>query len=367
MDDPRLDQAWQLYRRGRFPEAISFLEPQILSNRNNPDFYRVLGLCCLRAGDWKGGQTYLERALQLEPDDRQQVLLALIAVNARNKDYPGAVKVALEVLDENPGCRPARKALERLREYLSGPETGGRLVLDTNPLLPRAAKRKGSVALPRWIPLVTGVLVLIPCVALGIWWGVSWLPVPVGSVREGSLALSSTSISEAPLLDSGAFRVSLTADELREHLTKLQKYFQDYQDSLCRLEINRILLSNAPAATKERVRTLLTFLHVPDFARPEVSADFRDVQAFPELYEGCTVQWKGVVSNLMSGTDAITLDLLVGYQDGQVVEGVVPVHLGFAALLKNSQVVDVLGQVKVEGSHWSVESRGIHVVGYRSP
>jgi hypothetical protein len=70
---------------------------------------------------------------------------------------------------------------------------------------------------------------------------------------------------------------------------------------------------------------------------------------------------------LVSGNDAITFDLLLGYQDGQVVEGVIPVRLDFASLLKNSDIVELLGQVSLEDGSWHIAGRGLHVLGYRAP
>jgi hypothetical protein len=61
------------------------------------------------------------------------------------------------------------------------------------------------------------------------------------------------------------------------------------------------------------------------------------------------------------------LDLVLGYQDGQVVEGIVPVELGFAALLKNSQVVEVLGKVALRDGRWYVQGTSLRDLGYRAP
>jgi tetratricopeptide (TPR) repeat protein len=114
MDDPLLQKAWKLHRHGLFSECVSLLEPAILRYRSVPDFYRILGLSCVRSGDLQGGETYLLRCLQLDPEDRLPVLQALAAVAVRKRDYSGAVKLLLEVLDEDPLSRVAKKALEEL-------------------------------------------------------------------------------------------------------------------------------------------------------------------------------------------------------------------------------------------------------------
>jgi hypothetical protein len=150
-------------------------------------------------------------------------------------------------------------------------------------------------------------------------------------------------------------------------LARAQLAFQAYQDSKARFEINRLLLSNASAPVKERARSLIPYLHEPDFARPDDGSSYQEVKTTPVLYEGCTIRWSGVISNLVSGEKKITFDLLLGYQDGQVVEGIVPVELGFAALLKNSQVVEVLGRVGLRDGRWFIQGASLRDLGYRAP
>jgi len=367
MDDPLLQKAWKLHRHGLFSECVSLLEPAILRYRSVPDFYRILGLSCVRSGDLQGGETYLLRCLQLDPADRLPVLQALAAVAVRKRDYSGAVKLLLEVLDEDPLSRVAKKALEELKTVLSSPEgTVGRTALDWQSLLPRIRNTSNGIKLPQWLSWLLGALLVLPVVVAGIWWGRGLVPsLPLLQVRPGTLADLTDVAKAVPAVTPS--RLELSADQLRQALEKIQSLFQDYQDSACRLEINRVLLSNASTSTKERVRTLVSFLHPPDFARPEASADYQDVRSFPELYEGCAVQWKGVISNLASGAKEITFELLLGYQDGQIVEGVIPVRLKFASLLKNSQVVEVLGQVSLDNGKWNVEGVGLHILGYRTP
>jgi len=49
------------------------------------------------------------------------------------------------------------------------------------------------------------------------------------------------------------------------------------------------------------------------------------------------------------------------------VEGIVPVELTFAALLKNSQVVEVLGRVVIRDGQWLVQGTSLRELGYRAP
>jgi len=313
-------------------------------------------------GDWKGGETYLERSRQLDDAVHRDTLVGLMAVAARKRDYVEALKKGVELLDRNPDDKTAKKALAQLRTSLAAPE--GSPGPESDALaswLP--GYRKANPSFVKWMLRGFTAVVILIGLAFGGWWGFT-LVTPV-SERTGpevpSLGWNETVVT------TGEFALNLTPEEVKLAWAQAQKAFQDYQDSQARFEINRLLLSNASASVKERARALVPFLHKPDFSRPDDSSDYQDVRRQPFLYEGCTVRWRGVIANLASGEHSITFDLLLGYQDGQVVEGVVPVELAFAALLKNSQVVEVLGRVALRDGSWYVEGASLRDIGYRAP
>lgn len=362
-----LRQAWGLYKQGRFSSALETLEPRVFQHRDDPAYYRVMGLCCLRLGDWKGGETYLQRARQLEEAPHRDTLLGLMAVCARRQDYGEAVRLGLEILDRDPRDKTAKKGLSRLRSALAAPEGGPGLDKETlGHLLP--SYRKANPALRTWgMRFALGVAV-VGGLAAGTWWGLSLVQKGGGAAthREGPEFLAFPTSGETIQLGAG-FALTLTAEEVRQGWSRAQKAFQAYEDSRARYEINRLLLSNASTSVKERARGLIPFLHEPDFSRPEDSVPFQEVRTSPPLYEGCTVRWTGVLANLVSGDKKITFDLLLGYEDGQVVEGIVPVELGFAALLKNSQVVEVLGRIVLRDGQWYVQGTSLRERGFRTP
>ena len=50
-------------------------------------------------------------------------------------------------------------------------------------------------------------------------------------------------------------------------------------------------------------------------------------------------------------SDLITFDLLVGYETNEVLLGIVPVVLDFAALLNQGEAVEILGKVSLNDSN----------------
>jgi len=368
VDDSSVRKAWSLYKQGRFSVALESLEPQIFQNRENSSFFQILGLSCLRLGDWKGGETYLKRSLQLEDSPHRDTLLGLMAVAARQRDYSEAVRMGLMILDNDPQNKIAKKALDRLRLALGAPE--GSTGLDKQTLgrwLPPF--RQSNPRFMTWLIRILIGLVLLSGLGAGTWWGITLATgfQPPTKGRPGPEGIAFSGASGDFVQVGTGFAVTLSSDEVRSAWDRAQKAFQAYQDSRARYEINRLLLSNASASVKERARALIPFLHEPDFARPEDSSSYREVRISPALYEGCTVRWVGVVSNLVSGEKKITFDLLLGYQDGQVVEGIVPVELGFAALLKNSQVIEVLGRVLLRDGQWLIQGTSLREQGFRVP
>lgn len=360
-------QAWGLYKQGRFAAALESLEPKIFQHREDPAFFRILGLCCLRQGDWKGGETYLQRSRQLDDQVHRDVLAGLMVVAARRRDYGQAVKIGLEILDKDPEDKVAKRALARLRVALSSDGGAG---LDKETLgqwLP--AYRKVHPEVRRWTLLIGLSVVGLAAVAGGVVWGLSLvhgLTAPVESRKGPSAQGLTLNWNDSVQVGSG-FAVTLTPDEVKQAWDQAQKAFQDYHDSRARYQINRLLLSNASAPVKERARELIPYLHDPDFARPDDTSSYQEVRTAPVLYEGCTVRWTGVLTNLVAGDKKITFDLLLGYQNGQVVEGIVPVELTFAALLKNSQVVEVLGRILLRDGQWLVQGTSLRDLGYRAP
>jgi hypothetical protein len=262
----------------------------------------------------------------------------------------------------------AKAALERLRLALSDAE-GARPDKETlQSWLPKSHKIRFQ--LERWGLRVGVGVVLAGGLVLGTLWGLSLVhqtsSAPTGA-RKGPESMSLPSSAADTVLPPGGFTLTLSADEIRQGWARAEQAFQAYQDSRARFEINRLLLSNASPLVKERARGLLPYLHEPDFSRPDDTSPYQDVKKTPILYEGCTVRWSGVISNLVSGSTLITFDLLLGYQQGQVVEGIVPVRLGFAALLKNSQTIEVLGRVAVQDGSWYIQGTSLRELGYRTP
>ena len=72
------------------------------------------------------------------------------------------------------------------------------------------------------------------------------------------------------------------------------------------------------------------------------------------------MSWRGKIANLKIGKSAITFDLLVGYEKEKVLQGIVPVTLGFAAELANGGGLEVLGQISYQAGKLGLSAISLH-------
>ena len=94
----------------------------------------------------------------------------------------------------------------------------------------------------------------------------------------------------------------------------------------------------------------------PDFRRREHPGEGR-ILAQPL----CVIRFGAKqIANLVNGKDAITFDLLVGYDQEKQLEGIVPVSLGFAVQLSNGAPLEVLGQVISHGTAITLNGISVH-------
>ncbi len=347
-----LGEARRLFRARKFPDVIRILEPEVFRYRESFDYFSLLGLSCLHTGDLGGAFSYISRARQLSPDS-VSALLGLAAIHFRRQETEEAIKRWLEVLELDPGNAVARRGMDLLRTGLSREKLQEYIdagkVRSLYPPLPSRA-RAGLVA--------TIALAVIALAAAG-YAGVRFLPRQAPE-RPG---VSDVDIPAdlSRLTDTGSdFVYMLTEKDVRRAFSKAKSFLLAYRDNMALVEINRILLSNAALPVKERARLLKGFVTQPDFLTIKDPFPYATVAAEPVLYDGCSVIWRGKIANLTVLKDAITFDLLVGYDKEKELEGIVPVTLGFAADLANGGGIEVLGQISSKAGRVSLNAISIH-------
>jgi hypothetical protein len=345
-----LGEARKLFRARKFPDVIRLLEPEVFRYRENFEYFQLLGFSCLYAGDFGGAFSYISRAHQLKDDDAS-VLIGLAAVHFRRAENEHALKKWLQVAEAHPGNAIARRGLDLLRKGVS-PDSlqefidSGRL----RTLFPPLPRRISGTS---FLVTLLCILVAAGVAYLGVRFAGPWgakLAGKWGAQRPG-VAVIEIPTGLSSFVDVGTdFTFVFTENEVRRMFQKARNELLAYRDNLAVVDLNRILLSNAAPAVKERARLLKGFVTQPTFDTVKDAWPYATVRKQPALYDGAAVVWTGKVANMKVGKASIAFDLLVGYDQEKQLEGIVPVTIPFAAEVSNGSAVVVLGQVVANGS-----------------
>jgi tetratricopeptide (TPR) repeat protein len=324
--------------------VIRHLEPQVFAYRENPRFYELLGFSCLRTGDYGGAYSFLSRSSQLDRDN-PRVLDALAVAELKRRRPTDAIQTWLDALELDRDDKLAKKGLNLVRKA----ENPTALAQDLSDrelraLLPPEPRR--GLLIRR--VAVLGLIVVAIAVGAYLVANSGLLRQEDGAPpREGEELARFNQEPDSWIAYEGEFRYAFTEDEVQRIFERATNYFHNFRDNMARREINRLLNSNASGSVKERASLLTDYIQTPDFSSFQDNFVYGDVVSEPWLYQGCYVRWRGRVANL-SINDTIRFDLMVGYEDGRVLEGVVSAVVPFAVSIDAGESVEVIGQVEVE-------------------
>ncbi|MBU0928537.1 MAG: hypothetical protein KKA67_12365 [Spirochaetes bacterium] len=347
-----LDEAESLFRRHRWADLISLLEPLSAVYRENARFFVLLGIAYLRKEDSGGAFSCFRRAQSIDFRDADAAL-GLAAVYVRRGESDKAVQLYVEILERRPRDRRARRGLDYLRK--SGPSTEAISTAKARRLYPAPPFRAG---------LVLSAVAAIAAIALAIW----LYPMVASGIRSAAprragvsdIALSSEE-SASPVGSAGGFDIVLTEKEALEAFDAAKRLFSDYRDEAALVELNRLLSSNATRQVKAKAEALARYVREPSFLSMPDRFTYADVSESPRLYEGVGVIWKGLPANVESSAGGASFDLLVGYHDKKRLEGIARVRVSFEARLAPDRPVEVLARVRnTEGSSFFLECLAIH-------
>ncbi len=331
-----LRKAYALLTLGKYGRVINLLEPKVPIFLENEQFYYILGIACLENRDRGGAETYLKRAVQVSRFASEPLLYTAVLALLKGSSTE-AVRIWLDILDNDPQCKQAKRGLEIMRKISSQEE------------MTRYIKRGRfqSILPPRRPPVG---LILFPLFGVAAVLGMVYLSLPLLSRLEPTPRERDffTDISPQDLLSEDEGLYQLSEGELKDSLAQAQNYFDNFEDNLAQVEINRILYSNAAEGVKQKARILEGYLKEPDFTNFQNNFSYQDLSQNPFLYNKVYVRWMGRVSNLQVGEEGMSFDFLVGYHTSEVVEGIVPTVTSFQTRITTALAVEVLGQVQID-------------------
>ena len=353
-----LDAAQSLMNRRQFNKAIIMLESRRDFYEGVFDYYLILAVACLYAGDTGAASSYFQRARKIKLTSTT-LLIGQAAIFLKRGDTARAIQYYMEVLDNEPANKIALSALEFIRE--SGDYGTICRWVDTGkieqfypPLGVNPLKIAGIV-----LPIAACILGVFVVFTVS-----THIHPPVTGSRAdlSSLVLSvdERKNAEAAASDAGTHKYTLSARQISSSYEKALSYFQDYRDNAAQVEINRILNSNASNLVKRNAHTLMGYIEEPSFDTVKDSPSYQDVQAAPELYMDCWVVWSGRISDAVQEGSAYSCNLLVGYETMQKIEGIVPLKFAVPPVLESAKPLRVLAKISSDGGKLCLIGRAVH-------
>ncbi|GHV65326.1 hypothetical protein AGMMS49587_19400 [Spirochaetia bacterium] len=344
--DPILTKAIRLAKRRNYHEAIKTLETEVNRYHGSFLYYYLLAVSCLHVNDYQGALTYFKLARDVKLRNAQ-VLLGLAVLYLRRGETARAVDFYLEVQEIDPKNRTAAKALKIIRKYAGQDNISAWLesgeLPKLYPPLPRLPFSRGRLVKPAAVALgaalIAGLILTLT--------GVIHLPGSRGKRPGISGSVLEKADREKPVEIGGAYQYILTQNQVLETYERAFSLFTAYRDEAARIELNRLIESNASEGIKNKCRLLISNMEVPGFDtfNRRDNPGYADVIKEPALYRDCHVIWSGMAANVEKGQSQTSFDLLVGYDTKKILEGYVRVEINQALALNPEKPLEVLGRI----------------------
>ncbi len=346
-----LDIAQFLLKRRKFSRVISLLESRSEYYENDFEYFLTLGTACLYIGDIGNAYSYYQKARDIKLTNTT-MLLGQAAIFLRRGETDRALQYYLDILNMDPNNERAQSAMEFIR------------------------KNSDYSTICRWVdsgkierfypPLGINPDIIIRSVFAGFVFGiVASLFVIFWPQRQKvmqnlrtapvELALTDYEKEHSQQLDMSdtVIRYIMDSRQILDSYQLALDSFTQGRDNACQVEINRLLNSNASLSIKQKCNELARYLEVPTFDRLDGNRDnysYDQVMDDLTLYQDCYVVWSGRISNIQKINNmSYTSDLLIGYEDLKVYEGIVQVYYQeLVSELDSSKPVRILGKINLQ-------------------
>jgi len=354
-----LETAEGLLKRHQFAKAITLLESRSDIYEDNFDYYLALGIACLYVGDAGSAAVNFQKARNIKLTDTR-LLLGQAAIYLRRGDTDRAVRYYLDVQDNEPNNRTAARAMEFIRTHgdygtICKWVDSGKI----KQFYPSLGSESGSVV---WLAVVMAVIIF----AAGFAVHVRKTAVPV-SAERGDLAavvLNADEKAHAQQMDlSGAvYHYLLTDRQITDAYDTALQCFETYRDNAAQVELNRITNSNASFGIRKKAQLFMTYLKEPTFDTLKDNYTYEEVTSDLPLYMDCYVSWTGRITNARTEGTTFLCDLLVGYENMQRVEGIVPLRFTIppSPPIDGEKPVRILAKAGIEDGRLILDGRAVY-------
>jgi hypothetical protein len=360
--DPILTKASRCARSGKYEAAIRILEPEINRYHGSFNYYYLLGSSCLHTGDFGGALTYFRLAHETKRRE-PLAILGLAALYLRRGETERAVDYYLDILEIDGKNRIAQKAMKVIRQQAGTDHFSNWIEAGKLPTLYPPIPFPGFSA--KEIAGAVAALAAVCLLTFGIMVRFKWVHnpfLPQGS-RQGVTAPLSREERMTPVQTGGAFRYTLTRVEALDMYERALSQFTSYRDEAARVNLNRILESNAPDVLKNKARVIISYMEPPGFDtfKRADNVPYNEAVKDPLLYNEVYVIWKGKAVNVVTSDTGTVFELMVGYDTGTIVEGMITVTFNKAIPLNPERPLEVLGRIVPIGPEGPIRLDGIAI------
>lgn len=358
---PKVIKKGLLYlSRGEFSSAIRLLESKIPLFLENREFYTILAKAFFYTGDYSGAKLYFDRGQKIHWQIESALFLAVLGLKRR--DFNSSLRIWLDILDEDPNNKMAKKGLATLKKYSTMDELESFI----------HSKKVEQLIPKKPIKLALSTIITISLIAFLVSLSLVFIKTDLFNTILDRVTVSDyTSIDRSrdgveefklnefnkEFLDfSGVSIYSFTGAQIEEYFKLAHDLFVERKDTRVRTYLNLIKYSNASHGIKLKAEKLDSYLVDPNWANYNENISFRDVENSIYQYENCVVKWKGLISNFEIVNRKIHFTLLVGYDRKKVLEGVVEVELNQNIKIRENQPIEVLGKVVLRDNKFYLEA-----------
>ncbi|ACH94393.1 tetratricopeptide repeat protein [Borrelia recurrentis] len=352
-----INKSINYYNSHKYADVIKLIEKEIFFYKDYYIYHYILGMSYLRMGNLGNAQIYLKKAYTLnptEPDVKQSIAILLAAQGKEDK----AIQIWLKMIEDNQDIKRSELSLEIIRKH----PIQGTLFLTKNKiydkLFPKIKIEKGE----NFYKLTKIILSIV---------SISFLLIAIFSftnfkenikliINNSQTNIKKTINNVATYIDDikindkekiknyeGQFVFILTETEIKNSFQKIKSHLKNGKDNFARIEINKILNSNASESIKLKAKNLASFISNPDFITFDDFLILKEIKKNPLIYSDVYVKWEGIINNIEKKNNITYFDFYVGYNK-DILEGIITTKINFDIEINFKDCVEILGQIKYE-------------------
>jgi tetratricopeptide (TPR) repeat protein len=357
--DPLLSKAARLAKKKNYESALKILKAEEDRYNGSFKYYYISGLICLYSGNFGEALTNFNLAKQIKIKD-PDLLLCLAVLYLRRMNTVQALDYYLDVQEMLPKNKIAKKALAIIRKYASSEELSDWLTPEKLsklfPPIPFPGITVNNVIISVFALFIVFILTFGVLVRLRV------LPSPFKSrdARPAAEFVLTGNERSNPVETGGSYMYILTRDQATDLYDRALSLFTSYRDEAAKVNLNRIMESNASESIKSKSRLLFTYMEAPGFDsfNRNDNPSYADVMNEPVVYRDVHVIWRGMATNVEVTDEYTRFDFLVGYDTRRVLEGIVPVIFDKSVAINIERPLEVLGKIALSPSYTEIRLDG---------